>query len=430
MIRILLGCALFISISGVQSDSASLQRYFGAYKMKSGRFVYVRTWDELGQNQLTYFDSAGRAGALYPGSTNVFFAGTNLKDPSTKRIKVEFVDEKNGMKIIWKEMEMEAEEGKKLNDYNEEDVQFANADVRLAGTFFSPVSKEPCPAVVLIHGSGPVTRDFFGPIAYHFVRKGIAVLAYDKRGVGGSNRNWMESDFKDLARDFLAGVQFLKSRKEVDSRKIGLWGISQGGWIAPLAASLSNDIAFLILVSPAGVTPAEQQLQFMEAEARLAGIPEEKIQAQLQETRAQMESLRSENTREELEKEVQQMKQSNNQAALKNPGLDNPLYLLFYRKILDYEPLFPLEKINCPVLILYGELDATVPVQGNLHLVEKALKKSGNVDYKVLVLSRGNHALMEANTGSNSEFFSLKRFVPGFLNSMTDWIHEAVSQSS
>jgi dipeptidyl aminopeptidase/acylaminoacyl peptidase len=98
--------------------------------------------------------------------------------------------------------------------------------------------------------------------------------------------------------------------------------------------------------------------------------------------------------------------------------------LLFYRKILDYDPLPPLEKLNCPALIIYGELDSTVPVQGNLQLVQRALQKSGATDYKILVLPRGNHALLEATIGSNSEFFSLKRFVPGFFNSMTDWIHQ------
>lgn len=409
-----------IRVAGIEPSTYS--QYFGIYQIEPDRYIYIRTWDELGKNQLTYFDNAGNAGALYPISASSFFSGPGLLNPVPVNLQLKFVQDPGGMRLVWMENGVPEKSGKKLAIHKEADVHFQNGEVTLAGTLFVPLSEGPHPAIVLVHGSGAVTRDYYGPIAYHFVRNGIAVLAYDKRGVGGSGGNWLESDFHDLAKDALAGLQLLKKQKEIDSRKIGMWGISQGGWVAPLAASLSADVAFLVIVSAPAVTPAEQQLQFVEAESRLQNAPEEKIQEIVQQTRSQFDTLRLEETRMELETEVTKLKEQRNTELLSMSGLENPLFLLFYRKIFDYDPIAVLEKTTCPVLLIYGDLDATVPLKGNRDRMESAIKKRGNTNYKTLIFERGNHALLESTTGSNSEFPYLKRFVPGFFDAVTQWI--------
>lgn len=407
----------------VPADPVQNEQYFGIYQVDPNRYLYIRTWDELGKDQLTYFDSSGEAGSLYPMSSTSFFSGPGILNPFPEKMRIRFATTGKERELLLVETNLPEKSAKKMNIHKEEEVHFRSGNALLAGTLFTPNSTGPHPAIVLIHGSGPVSRDFMGPIAYHFVRNGIAVLAYDKRGIGKSEGNWMEVGFEQMAKDAVAGVEFLKTRREMDPQKIGLWGISQGGWIAPLAASLSKDVAFVILVSAASVTPEEQQIQATEAELRIQEMPEEKIEKTVQATRAQFDLLRSEETQAELEVEVKKLTEQGDVELLAKSGLQNPLFLLFYRRILDYDPIPVLEKTKCPALIIYGGLDATVPRKDNQDRMEAALKRAGNSNYKVLVFPHGNHALLESQTGSNSEFPFLSRFVPDFFDSMSNWIH-------
>ena len=130
--------------------------------------------------------------------------------------------------------------------HRREEVTFRNGAVSLAGTLTLPSGIKPHPAVVFIHGSGPDSRENYSFYAELFARHGIATLIYDKRGVGASTGDWRRVHFRDLAEDALAGVRLLRSHKDIDASRIGLWGGSNGGWVAPLAASLSNDVAFVI----------------------------------------------------------------------------------------------------------------------------------------------------------------------------------------
>ena len=125
------------------------------------------------------------------------------------------------------------------------------AGVRLAGTLtLPPASKTPCPAVVFITGSGPQDRDEavmghrpFLVLADHLTRHGIAVLRCDDRGVGKSTGNFARATHHDFVADTLAAFDYLKTRKEVDPRRIGLLGHSEGGLIAPLAATNSGPMS-------------------------------------------------------------------------------------------------------------------------------------------------------------------------------------------
>jgi pimeloyl-ACP methyl ester carboxylesterase len=133
---------------------------------------------------------------------------------------------------------------------------FPSGDIRLAYTLDLPAGTGPFPAIVMGHGSGEVTRQQLTSLALGLVQAGFAVLRYDKRGVGGSGGVYevagnvanSERVFPILAGDMLAGIEFLKTRPEVDPARIGLFGVSQAGWIIPLAASRSSDVKFMILV--------------------------------------------------------------------------------------------------------------------------------------------------------------------------------------
>src|SRR6185369_8798398 len=141
-----------------------------------------------------------------------------------------------------------------------EEIVFTNETVQLAGTLYKPETSMAHPALVVLHAASGETREF--PFYQHLVTqlpaRGIAVLLFDRRGSGRSSGDFETVSFETLATDGSAAVEYLRSRDDIDKGRIGLYGISQGGWIAPLVIGLRSDIAFLIIVSGCGVSPAEQ----------------------------------------------------------------------------------------------------------------------------------------------------------------------------
>ncbi|MGI8983167.1 MAG: sigma factor [Acidimicrobiales bacterium] len=131
----------------------------------------------------------------------------------------------------------------------------ASGKVSLAGTLFVPFGAGPHPAVVLAHGSGPRDRQSLLLMADLFARNGIAALAYDKRGSGGSTGSYREigADFRSLAEDVVAGVGHLRGRGDIDAGRVGVWGVSEGGYVVALAAA-SPEVAFVVGVSAPGVS--------------------------------------------------------------------------------------------------------------------------------------------------------------------------------
>ena len=214
----------------------------------------------------------------------------------------------------------------------------------------------------------------------------------------------------------------MKTRKEIQPETIGLWGISQGGWIVPLAAAQSKDVAFAILVSAAGVTPAEQTLMSTEAEMRAKDLPEEQITPAIMETKTQIESLNSEEARKEFETQVEKLKSEGNQKLLNASGIENPRFLLFFRRIMNFQTIPNLQKLTCPTLVIYGDKDRVVPVQANKEKLEKALEKNRDVTF--MVFPDGDHALLLTKTGSSQEYFYSNQFVPGFFELMVNWIRD------
>ena len=145
--------------------------------------------------------------------------------------------------------------------YGVEDVVFTNskANIKLAGTLTTPRGGGPFPVVVLISGSGPQNRDEelmghkpFLVLSDHFTKNGIAVLRYDDRGVAESEGDLATATSFDFADDAAATVAYLKSRPGFSS--IGLAGHSKGGLIAPIVASQSEDVNFIILMTGTGLT--------------------------------------------------------------------------------------------------------------------------------------------------------------------------------
>jgi len=239
-------------------DATLLRDYTGVFEWAPGSFVYLQLWEELtgfGKPALVAFDDSGWVRLLYPGQPDRFFAGPAAAVSTAVESRIAFQRDRNGtvVSLSWQRGDGEARAARRVDIEDHEDIAFSNGDVRLAGTLISPKTPARHPAIILVHGSGAENREFVLPLAHFLIRRGIAVFGYDKRGVGRSTGDWQTASFDDLAGDVVAAFDQLRSRPDIDGTQIGLLGVSQAGWIMPIAAVRAPEIAFLISVSGAGV---------------------------------------------------------------------------------------------------------------------------------------------------------------------------------
>lgn len=343
------------------------------------------------------------------------------------------------------------QEPKKPYPYREEEVSYENgaAKVKLAGTLTLPKSERPAPAVLLLSGSGPQDRDEslmghkpFLVLADALTRRGIAVLRVDDRGVGGSTGATSTSTSDDFAGDTLAGVAYLKTRKEIDPAKIGLIGHSEGGLVAPLAASRSPDVAFIVLLAGTGVTGEEILYRQGELILKAGGVNAARLAEQRETQRRMFEVLKSEPDPAAAEKRMQQIADESaaklegderakaaaaGQARAQVKAVLSP----WFRYFLSYDPRPALEQVRCPVLALNGEKDLQVDPKQNLPEIEAALKAGGNADFTCRELAGLNHLFQTCQTGSPNEYGKIEEtFAPAALELIGDWILERVAKNS
>ena len=351
------------------------------------------------------------------------------------------------MKKVNKTIEIyRPQEPKKPYPYLEEEVFYENkeAKITLAGTLTLPSQEGLFPVVLLITGSGPQDRDEaiaghrpFLVLADYLTRQGIAVLRVDDRGVGRSTGDFSPATSEDFASDVLAGIAYLKTRKEINPKKIGLIGHSEGGIIAPMVAVKSPDVAFIVLMAGTGLT-GEEILYLQGALIfRAMGVSEEDIAKNRQFNEKIFSVLKEEEDIEIIEKILRQMfmadweKMSEEEKkAIGDPEvyLNAQLQSLlspWLKFFLTYDPKPTLSKVKCPVLAINGEKDLQVPPKENLSAIEEALVAGGNKNFTVKELPGLNHLFQTAQTGVPSEYAKIEETIsPIALKIIGDWILE------
>ncbi|OHB64543.1 MAG: hypothetical protein A2168_07455 [Planctomycetes bacterium RBG_13_50_24] len=334
---------------------------------------------------------------------------------------------------------------KKPYPYIEEEVAYENqqANVRIAGSLTLPKEKGPFPAVLLIVGSGALDRDEtisyhkpFLVLADHLTRHGIAVLRVDKRGVGKTTGEKLVGDYSettilDLADDVLAGVEYLKSRKEIDPKRIGLLGHSEGGVVGPIAASRSPDVAFLVMLAGLGQNNGDIIIFQKSLAAREHGADENTL-ALMHSWYKQVYAVSAEDTDSaSAEKKIRELHATLTDDQKKKVGWpDNELDLEIasqlrphWRYDLWHDPCAILKQVRCPVLALGGEKDTLVPAKENLAGIEQALKAGGNTRFTVREFPGMNHGFQtvrpDHTPGNASDGETMS---PLILQTIADWI--------
>jgi uncharacterized protein len=265
-----------------------------------------------------------------------------------------------------------------------EELRIEREEISLAASY-SPAGAT---AIVALHGAGEGTRDY--PLYRHLHEvlppAGIGVVTFDRRGEGESTGDSSRGHFELQAEDALAVL------RAVEAERVGLWGISQGGWIGPLAAAASDEVAFLVLIASTGVTPAEQMMYAVEHQLRLAGYGEDVV-ARVLDLRRRFEDwvhTRAPEPDEEL-------------AADLWAGLDEPWWgrvwlpptlldeegLRLWIEEMDFDPRPIFARVRVPTLLFYGETDSWTPVEGSV----EAWRAARGSEVDIVVVPGAEHDL-------------------------------------
>lgn len=273
-------------------------------------------------------------------------------------------------------------------------VSFPGKAGTIAGTLFLPATKSPTAAAVLVGGSGPTTRDNIVVRARDLSRLGIAALAYDKRGVGETDGHYMTATFDDLADDAASALAYLQSRGDLDPKSIGIEGHSQGGWIAPLAATRAVKPPTWLVISSGGPTPpAEQEAWRAATQSRGAGATEEESRAAEAFMRRKW---RYAFTGEDWPGYVSAARQA---ASAKWGTVVSPILApdstswAFMRALRDFDPMTSAASLRMPLLVLFGDRDDEQPVTISRAHWEEAFQRSGNADHQFVTIEQGTHSL-------------------------------------
>lgn len=311
-----------------------------------------------------------------------------------------------------------------------EAVSFQNTDAKLDGTLLVPPTQGPHPAIVLLHGSGPLTRYSFGPYPHFFTSLGFAVLIYDKRGTGNSSGTRvdastgaaMKNSFypDELVGDALAAMRLLQQRKDIDPQKIGFWGSSEGGMLTTQVAARAEEVAFAIN-SSGFMEPLWQTLRYQAtAIPRSQGAAATKIEQEVAFIDLWLSVARTGKGWDEFLRAQQQLTAAGQSWLFESRGPFTSLEQLRWDwdRVLTFDPLEALTKVHCPVLGVFGELDPLTPARRTAENMSRVLTAAGNQDFTFKIFPQAGHSL--------AELPEKNRMAPGVFDTLRTWLHTRV----
>ncbi|GEP96752.1 alpha/beta hydrolase family protein [Chitinophaga cymbidii] len=329
--------------------------------------------------------------------------------------------------------------------YATEEVEFENTidTLTLAGTFSKPQGNGKFPAVILVTGSGPQNRNEeimghkpFLVLADQLTRNGIAVLRYDDRGVGNSTGTYSGASISDFARDAKTAFEYLLLRPDVDAKRIGLIGHSEGGQIGQIVAAEQPGLAFLVALAGPGVNGVDVMIAQTEAVNRSMGLPEKMVTHNVGIQRSLMELIAEETNDDMLRVKLLQRLQgvyaaldSNTKKMVKaetfvNSGVQKVMSKEFL-SIIRHDPQHFYPKIKCPVLALNGTRDIQVIYDINLKGWENGLKQAGNNNITTRSFEGLNHLFQHCKACTVPEYGQLTETIsPETLDVITAWVQQ------
>jgi dienelactone hydrolase len=395
----------------------------GSYALDKNHIIDIGPMDEMG-GDLVFLDSQTlREGHLHQVAESEFVAGPTLGVDAPVAIRITFLRDRQNQidSLRWDGDGIRNAIAKRIAPHKTESVEVRNGDVILRGELLVPATSARHPAIVLAHGSGPATRHV-GMWNVFFVRLGMAVLSLDKRGAGESTGNWRAASMDDLASDWLAGVTFLKSRSDIDPKRIGVHGSSQGGWTAPLMAARSSDIAFMIVRAGSGTNIADTILHEIEWSAREKGLPEPEISEGMAAARVAMAMMARGASTNEYDAAMKPHR-SRDSWPDNFPLIDErPRGQNWIRLNAAYDSVDSVRKIHVPILWFLADNDHNVPTAISAPRLRQAFDDAGDHDATLIVLKNAAHGFLSTPTGNNKDFAKQSHFAPGYWDTMEQWL--------
>ncbi len=327
--------------------------------------------------------------------------------------------------------------------YIVEEITFPNKKdkINLSATLTKPKDCNNPPVVILIAGSGPNDRneEIYGHqpflvLADYLTRNGIAVLRYDKRGIGKSQGDFKKALITDFADDVNSAVNYLLTRKDIDKTKIGLIGHSEGGIIAPMVATASRNAKYTVLMAASAIKGTDIVYQQFMHGMKQGGMDEESISRVLPSLREMIDAAanydKTQKTQSVLSDAIGRVWENmpiffklNNKKDVYVRNQSKALSDDWYRSFLNSEPSVYLEKMNIPVLAINGEKDTQVFAEENLNEIKKALQSANNKDVTIKKYPALNHLFQHAQTGDVPEYAKIEETIsPEVLIDIIQWI--------
>lgn len=414
----------------VVSDNMS-NGFEGTYGYEGGKIIIIKN-----NKTLYFYDSADESyRKLSRVSDTKYTAGPTLltESPVTVTFQFEVVNGKDiSLKITRGKNDVVT--ARKESGRTKREISFYSGKVKLTGDLYLPQKTGKFPAVVLVHGSGGQDRNGYlnlmALMAENFVNSGIAVLTYDKRGVGASEGDWETAGFDLLASDTIAAVDVLKSRDDIRKDQIGLWGSSQAGWVMAQAVSQRPDIGFVIAVSAAGmgITPGEQNLYYLEHEMKQRNFSSQTISEVLTANKALYDFIKKKISEAEYRNILR--KNSSYRAGWWLPP--SPESIDWESKsewFLALDVGFETDQIwknyKGSILAVFGENDTLTPTARIVSKLKSAEKNVDSGHSGIEVVSKTNHILMTSrNPNASDDFSDSDKFGDGIMKKMVDWVNE------
>jgi pimeloyl-ACP methyl ester carboxylesterase len=317
-----------------------------------------------------------------------------------------------------------------------EEITFRSGPFRVVGDLRLPEGRGPHPVVLFVHGSGPADRTSNGsylPVMERMAKAGYATFSWDKPGTGESTGQIEPNHvISQRAQILLDAIEVMKARSDIDPQQIGLAGISQGGYVMPRALSMSQDIAFMICVSCAGMSGVDQSTYQAMAQAMCAGVPSEKADRQ-KELLAELDAARLYETYDEYVRYREIIDALFGVASRAPKGYGFEVVPEEAWQVNDpkleswWNPIEVVQHLTLPVLAFFGDRDTQIdPIQG-AHAYREALVQGGNPNSRVELYAGVNHSMVLAETGCLDEATQTGEsgtwtLAPGFLDTIEEWL--------
>ncbi len=349
----------------------------------------------------------------------------------------------------------QSQESRSPDSYREEEISYESpSGIKLAGTLTLPKSEGPHPVVLLITGFGApgqnemsLAHKSFLVLTSHLTRQGIAVLRLHDKGINKSIGTFAATD-AGFGADALAGINYLKTRKEINPKQIGLIDYSEWGLIAPAVAAKSQDISFIVLMTPPAGSGERVLLEQAAKIQHSAGFSDELIKEEQKLREKIFAILKKETDLKIAEKRLQEavvkyleglpapLKKETDKLAGVEIGSKKNIDLTieaintpWFRYFLRLDPKVVLKQIKIPVLALDSEQVEEESSSGNISAIIQILKEAGNIDYTTLGMPKLRHLFQNSETASIEGDEKTEEILsPAVLNLITDWVLEKTVQ--